>query len=424
MRNFFIIILVLRLAIAHAPAQQTVADWQREAARTYPALAAKDSDLNRLFMSEYSRLKRETPAFFSDPQWPMLLARQCAEKLKPKETSDVSPNPAGPSVSKESDKSKQIKVECRILEMPSRQADDVEETLLRWSGNPVEQTGELDSMLWGMRADKTIETSGTAESGNTGKAENRKGAVQLVPHGVDPTQWHGVTFYLGEFLDFSPVLSLDVSTCDVNLNFRKSKFPMEECVKSICKFRAFNGLPVLLGRRDFGKGAELMVARVSWTGTSTVLAGQAKSSLAQIYLRAQLFNVPRLLTGEAAKFKDDPTALAGWVKKCGTSQALVVLPVKFSQRQSFSHRDEDYYIVDNWPGHAESFTTTGASLDVAGLVSGSAGVTLDYARADFYQGTDQVSGSRQPHRRKIYHATPNGGQVGHTNGWHRRRCMR
>ena len=92
MRTRKIILLLLALAAVHASAQQTVADWQSEAIRTYPALAAKDSDLNRLFVSEYARLKRENPAVFLNPQWPMGLARLCAEKLIPK-VAAVSPTP-------------------------------------------------------------------------------------------------------------------------------------------------------------------------------------------------------------------------------------------------------------------------------------------------------------------------------------------
>ncbi len=93
MKTRGIVPLLLALAVVHAPAQQTVSDWQREATKAYPALATKDSDLNHLFVSEYSRLKQENPAFFSDPQWPLVLARQCAEKLKP-EVAAISPAPA------------------------------------------------------------------------------------------------------------------------------------------------------------------------------------------------------------------------------------------------------------------------------------------------------------------------------------------
>jgi len=85
--------LVLALAVA-AHAQQTVADWQREAVRKYPELGQKGSALNGLFVSEYSRLSKEEPAFFSDPQWPMILARECEGQLKPGSAAESSPSPA------------------------------------------------------------------------------------------------------------------------------------------------------------------------------------------------------------------------------------------------------------------------------------------------------------------------------------------
>jgi len=69
------------LLVICAMGQQTVADWQREAVREYPELGQKESGLNRLFVSEYSRLSNENAAFLSDPQWPMILVRECAEKL-------------------------------------------------------------------------------------------------------------------------------------------------------------------------------------------------------------------------------------------------------------------------------------------------------------------------------------------------------
>jgi hypothetical protein len=72
----------------------TVTDWQREAVRVYPELGQQGSELNRLFVGEYSRLSKENAAFFSDPQWPMILARECARKLKAQ--SSPGPAPAGP----------------------------------------------------------------------------------------------------------------------------------------------------------------------------------------------------------------------------------------------------------------------------------------------------------------------------------------
>ena len=52
-------------------------DWQLEAVRQFPDLAVKDSKLNQQYVAEYQRLKAANPQFFSNPRWPMTLARAC-----------------------------------------------------------------------------------------------------------------------------------------------------------------------------------------------------------------------------------------------------------------------------------------------------------------------------------------------------------
>ena len=232
-----IVLLLLALAASQACAEQTVTDWQREAVRAYPALASKDSDFNRLFVSEYSRLKQENAAFFSDPQWPMLLARQCAEKLKPKESLDAAPSPVSPAASTEPDKPKRIKVECRLLEIPFQQADEVEAILQRCGPNPSQQTHQLDGILWGTGARKLGELIGSSPPG-----EHYKNGNLEFNGGMRPN-----------------------AACDLSLTFSFSDVSRDtHTLKSSCTFRARNGLPVVLTRIDLGDQAGIVVARCSW----------------------------------------------------------------------------------------------------------------------------------------------------------------
>lgn len=68
-------------AAASSVVDQSI-DWQRKAVEMFPQLAVKDSPLNRLFVSEYSRLKAANPDFFANPQWPLDLAKQCDANLR------------------------------------------------------------------------------------------------------------------------------------------------------------------------------------------------------------------------------------------------------------------------------------------------------------------------------------------------------
>src|SRR5438105_3228353 len=73
-------------------AQQTAAEWQREAIRQFPELASRDTKLNKQFVLDYKRLQLASPQFFTNPQWPMILARQCDGELRA--MSSPSPSPA------------------------------------------------------------------------------------------------------------------------------------------------------------------------------------------------------------------------------------------------------------------------------------------------------------------------------------------
>jgi hypothetical protein len=282
---------------------------------------------------------------------------------------------------------KQIKVECRLLEMPSKQADYVEKTLLQWNANPTEQTKALDSILWGMGAKEIAEISGTAERGknisisnndhsdlrdklrgkhrfftvNTPSAERPDAFTQnvqqyeeMVPHlahGIDPAQSSGV-MGIGESLTFEAVVSPDGLFCDLGLNFQKilahdanHRF---EAARAKGNFFAWNGLPVLVGRRDYAGAAELLVGRVSWA-SATGASKKAPSGTAfplQTYVSAKVFSIPQGLTAEAAKLKDDPKALAVWLQKHGTCEAMLATAGKSGRKLSFGHGDEEGFLYN------------------------------------------------------------------------------
>ena len=78
--------LLLVLALnTYIFAQTTEKEWQAEAVKDFPQLAVQGSPLNKAFLAEVARLKREAPEFFTAmPGWPYHVASQCQEKLKPK----------------------------------------------------------------------------------------------------------------------------------------------------------------------------------------------------------------------------------------------------------------------------------------------------------------------------------------------------
>ena len=56
----------------------TVADWQRIAVQRFPDLKNPISALNKEFVQRVADLKNSNPAYFSNPKWPLLLARSIA----------------------------------------------------------------------------------------------------------------------------------------------------------------------------------------------------------------------------------------------------------------------------------------------------------------------------------------------------------
>ncbi len=85
-------LLVFTLFLISATAQDAVQKANAEAIRIYPALAQKDSPLNKAFVALYAQAKQSNPKLLATPDWPLTLARQAAASLV------VAPNVAQPAV--------------------------------------------------------------------------------------------------------------------------------------------------------------------------------------------------------------------------------------------------------------------------------------------------------------------------------------
>jgi hypothetical protein len=57
---------------------------QAEAVRLYPDLGTIGTPLNQEFTSRYKKYRVTNPAFFDQPDWPIRLAKECAESLPAK----------------------------------------------------------------------------------------------------------------------------------------------------------------------------------------------------------------------------------------------------------------------------------------------------------------------------------------------------
>jgi mono/diheme cytochrome c family protein len=64
-----------------AAATVTAEDWQRKAVEMYPQLGVAGSAFNTRFVALYRERLKTAPAFFQNPQWPLLLAQECAGQL-------------------------------------------------------------------------------------------------------------------------------------------------------------------------------------------------------------------------------------------------------------------------------------------------------------------------------------------------------
>ena len=61
-----------------AVAQMTDKQWQAKAVEKYPALGVQGSELNKRFIDTYTNRRKTNPNFFTNPQWPLILADELA----------------------------------------------------------------------------------------------------------------------------------------------------------------------------------------------------------------------------------------------------------------------------------------------------------------------------------------------------------
>jgi hypothetical protein len=60
----------------------TEQEWQVKAVQAYPDLGVRGTALNTAFVNLYSQRKQSDSAFFSDPEWPMRLAKEVAAQVQ------------------------------------------------------------------------------------------------------------------------------------------------------------------------------------------------------------------------------------------------------------------------------------------------------------------------------------------------------
>jgi hypothetical protein len=66
-------------------ARRSPQEWQRKAVSLFPELGVAGSEFNTLFLRHYQELQQTSPQFTQEPSWPVLLARRCADELRPKQ---------------------------------------------------------------------------------------------------------------------------------------------------------------------------------------------------------------------------------------------------------------------------------------------------------------------------------------------------
>jgi hypothetical protein len=81
MGGVIVIVVMLALAIgswyySRRNLPVTEQEARKQAVERYPALAVRDSPLNREFIARYNRLQATEQDYFKDPQWPLKLAAE------------------------------------------------------------------------------------------------------------------------------------------------------------------------------------------------------------------------------------------------------------------------------------------------------------------------------------------------------------
>jgi hypothetical protein len=243
-----------------------------------------------------------------------------------------------------------ITLEYSLVEMPSGQANAVEAVLQRWLANPAEQMRQLDFILNGAGVKRIASLSGISSSGQRATIQNMDKPIFAIPYGANPATWpRQQTWNVGDSLEFEAVQGADGRICDVRSVFIRTRAHdgnhSIDSVKPTTSFSALNGLPILVARRDFGTSAELLLAKVTWASPVGASPAGGQSMPLQVYTRARIAVVSHMVAKEADKIKDDPKALAEWLKKRGTTRALVAVTTKSGQRAAFEHTDQEFFLT-------------------------------------------------------------------------------
>jgi len=74
-------------------AQTTPQEWQVKAVQKYPDLGVSGSALNKQFINAYNERRKADPAFFTNPQWPLMLANELAAQPGQPASPPAAPSP-------------------------------------------------------------------------------------------------------------------------------------------------------------------------------------------------------------------------------------------------------------------------------------------------------------------------------------------
>ncbi len=149
-------------------------DWQRKAVEMYPQLGVRDSAFNKKFWVLYRQREIADPEFVKNPQWPVVLAKECAAQLaadaKPKTRLVVAPpvaktSAATPAAAPQEDPSKKMFVaKCGgCHDAPDAGVEEKRWVgwLKKWSGKAKLTEEEYDQLVaYGGRAREATAAGG------------------------------------------------------------------------------------------------------------------------------------------------------------------------------------------------------------------------------------------------------------------------
>ena len=273
---------------------------------------------------------------------------------------------------------KQLKLECRLLEMSSLQADVLETRILQSNGTPSVSSGGLDKILLGCYPKVLSNLTLALESGKRNAVKQNIKDVEMrtlvlkVLKGVNPNLVSGAGVRsTGDSLEAEAILGADGTICDLNLVFQKVEVHKSQSFgreKVSTGFSLLNGLPVVLGRSDSGGISNVMVAQGTWPQTTS----STWPKIFRPYIRAQIFTVPQMVDADATKLKDDPKALAAWLRQRGTYSGVLGVISASGKRSTFEHVEELPFRTGGDGGNGIEWLNYGSSLE-AEIIMGATG---------------------------------------------------